>query len=270
MNATSENNAEYFVKCIGAGVAEAFQTCRSFLGVETESFENADIHPEYVTTVEVAKKLTGVDRYVSLETHMKDLRHQAGALARMRSIRDRGMWTEIDSILREHRFGEKDSQRIDIVVRPSDQELPPLLLAEAKLGVRNAAGILQDIDRVMRLLVMHHRLKLLDKSPVYGAVLFHSAREGGENNAAAELAKGLLATVETHLSCLKTKNPWLYSKAGLLSAEAKHRPIQGYREPHGNGDGDGEGELIFAKTSFTFVPGLVLLGNMSDVNVVKF
>lgn len=268
MNATSENNAEYFVKCIGAGVAEAFQTCRFFLGVETESFENAHIHPEYVVTVEVAKKLTGVDRYVSLETHMKDVRRQAGAVARMRSIQDKGKWKEIDNILREYRFGSKDSQRIDIVVRPSDQLLPPLLLAEAKLGVGNVAGIVQDIDRIMGLLVMHHRLKLLDRSPVYGAVLFHSAREGGEKDAATEAAKGFLATVETHLASLKSRNSWLHSKAGLLSAEAKHQPVQGYREYYGNDDG--EGELVFAKTSFTFVPGLVLLGNMADIDVVKF
>jgi len=35
-----------------------------FLGIEEDAFTNADIHPEYVTTVEVAKKLTAPDRVV--------------------------------------------------------------------------------------------------------------------------------------------------------------------------------------------------------------
>ena len=86
-----DDDAQHFIRCIAAGVAKALQTCRFFLGVETEAFENADIHPEYVTTVEVAKTLTGVDRYVSLETHMKDLRTQAGSLARLHCTTDRGI-----------------------------------------------------------------------------------------------------------------------------------------------------------------------------------
>jgi len=263
-----ENNAEYFVKNIGAGVAEAFKTCRFFLGVETESFENADIHPEYVTTVEVAKKLTGIDRYVSLETHMRDLRHQASGLARMRSLKDTARWPEIAKIAGEYKFGAKDSCRIDIVVRPSATDQPPLLLAEAKLGVGNVSGIIQDIDRVMRLLTMYQRLGLLDQHPVYGAVLFHSAKEGGEADAAAVTAQGLLATVNAYLSTLKATHSWLRAKAGLLNAEHNHQPVQGYWEQYG--DEEGDGELVFAKTSFTFAPGLVLLSNQPDVDTVKF
>ena len=263
-----KNDAEYFVTCIGAGVTEALKTCKFFLGIETEAFENADIHPEYVTTVEVAKKLTGIDQYVSLETHMKDLRRQAGALARWRSLKDKQAWNKVTEILKDYRFGEKDSCRIDIVVRPSSDDQPPLLLAEAKLGIGKVPGIIKDIDRVMRLLAMYHELGLLNQNPVYGAVLFHSAREGGDEDAAAMAAQGLLATVEAHLKSLKAWHTWLHAKAGLLSAEANHQPVQGYWEQYG--DEDGEGELTFAKTSFTFAPGLVLLSHQSDVDAVKF
>lgn len=264
----SENNAIYFANCIGAGVAEAFRTCRFFLGVETEAFENAGIHPEYVTTVEVAKKLTGIDRFVSLETHMKDLRQEAGKLARLRSLGKPQSWATISSTLGQYKFGCKDSARIDIVVRPSSEDQPPFLLAEAKLGVGNVAGIVKDIDRVMRLLVMYHQLDLLNQNPVYGAVLFHSTQQGGDADSAALAAQRLLATVDSYLSSLKVEHPWLKAKAGLLSSDAKHQPVQGYWEQYGKAEGDGE--MVFAKTSFTFAPGLVLMSHRSDVESVTF
>jgi hypothetical protein len=263
-----DNDAIHFTKCIGAGVAEAFRTCRFFLGVETEAFENADIHPEYVTTVEVAKTLTGIDRYVSLETHMKDLRKEARQLALMRAWGKPGSRPAIADILKLFTFGTKDSCRIDIVVRPSSEEQPPYLLAEAKLGVRNVAGITSDIDRVIRLLDMYHQLGLLDQNPVYGAVLFHSAQEGGSSESAALAAQGLLTKVDRHLSALKVEHPWLKTKAGLLSSEATHKPVQGYWEQYGEDDGDGE--MVFAKKSFTFAPGLVLMSHRADVDNVTF
>tara|TARA_R110001583_G_scaffold165766_1_gene318492 strand:+ start:1532 stop:2326 length:795 start_codon:yes stop_codon:yes gene_type:complete len=261
-------NAQYFVNRIGEGVNEALNTCRFFLGVETEAFENADIHPEYVTTVEVAKKLTGIDCYVSLETHMKDLRRQAGGAARLRSIGKTEKRKEINTILKKYKFGKKDSCRIDIVVRPSDASMPPLLLAEAKLGVGNVKGIIQDIDRVLRLLKMYDQLGLLDTNPVYGAVLFHSSREDGDETGADEAAQDLLATVNAYLSSLKTANKNLHTKAGLLSSQADHQPVQGYWEQYG--EGEDEGEYVFAKTSFTFSPGLVLLSHKADVEKAKF
>ncbi len=263
-----EVDANFFVDRIGAGVSEALNTCRFFLGVETEIFENADIHPEYVTTVEVAKKLTGIDRYVSLETHMKHLRRHAGGMARMRNLQDRPFFQQVPDILRDYKFGKKDSRRVDIVVRPSAELRPPMLLAEAKLGVGNVTGIIEDIDRVMRLLEMYHRLRLLDDHPVYGAVLFHSALEGGVSDSADLKAQGLLAAIDAHLSSLRRTDKWLYAKAGLLSAETKHQPIQGYWEQ--SGENEGEGEHVFAKTSFTFSPGLVLLSHRSDVDEAKF
>jgi len=261
-----DDDAEYFVRCIGEGIAEAFNTCRFFLGVESETFKNTNIHPEYVTTVEVAKKLTGFDRHVSLETHMKDLRREAGGLARLSSLNDQKRWAEIADLLKKYRFGEKDSRRIDIVVRPSSEDRPPLLLAEAKLGISNVAGVIQDIDRVTCLLTMYHRLGLLDRYRIYGAILFHSAKEGGGEEAAALAAQNLLTTVETHLSSVKATYPWLLAKAGILSAKAQHQPVQAYWEQFG--EGEGEGEFVFAKTSLTFAPGLILLGNGEDVETV--
>lgn len=91
----TNDDAKFFTQRISEGVSEALDTCRFFLGVETEAFENADIHPEYVTTVEVAKKLTGIERYVSLETHMKNLRRQAGGLARMRCLNNTKEFREV-------------------------------------------------------------------------------------------------------------------------------------------------------------------------------
>ncbi|WP_148560934.1 hypothetical protein [Magnetospira sp. QH-2] len=70
-------NAQEVVNRIGDGVKAALNTNQLFLGVEQFEFENADIHPEYVTTVKVAENLTGPSVVVSLETHMKTLRHQA-------------------------------------------------------------------------------------------------------------------------------------------------------------------------------------------------
>jgi hypothetical protein len=265
----TENDAEYFVNCIGSGVAEALKTCSFFLGVETEIYKNADVHPEYVTTVEVAKKLTGIDRYVSLETQMKDIRREAGGLARLRNLTDKAKWEDIKLTLSRYKCGKKDSKRIDIVVRPSTSDQPPFLIAEAKLGAGNTKGIIKDIERVMELLKMFHELGLLDqRSLVYGAVLFHSAKEGGDNKAAKTAAKKLLAAVNEHLSTLRAQHNWLYAKAGLLSQHAYHQPIQGYWEQHSQNPGDGE--LVFAKTSFTFAPGLVLLSHQADVDALVF
>jgi len=262
------DNSQYFIDRIGMGVAEAFATCKFFLGLETEAFENADIHPEYVTTVEVAKKLTDWDRYVSLETHMKDLRGQAGRLARMRSIGNPQAWKMITDTLGQYKFGVKDSWRIDIMVRPSDEQKPPLLLAEAKLGVGKVRGIIQDIDRIMQLLRMYHQLKLLDDHPVYGAVLFHSFMEGGDAQAADRAAQRLLDEVNKYLSLLTSENNWLHAKAGLLSTHALHQPVQGYCEKYS--EEDGSDEYVFAKKSFTFAPGVVFFSHRSDVDDVKF
>lgn len=257
-------NAQDIVEQIGNGAAEALNTNKLFLGIEEDEFNNADIHPEYVTTVEVAKKFTAPDRYVSLETHMKELREQARMLARLRQ-KDKVEWAKIDSVLAPYKFGKKDSQRLDILVRSSDVTKLPLLIAEAKLGVDNVPGVILDIERVVRLLTMYQDLKLLDSHVVYGAVLFHSMDEGNDTGSMSQKATDLLAEINTHLKGVTGAKSWLKAKAGLLTHGSKVQPITGYREYYP----DEKMENIFAKDSFSFAPGLVLLGNASDVTAVK-
>ncbi|MBX6382443.1 MAG: hypothetical protein IRZ07_05630 [Microbispora sp.] len=259
-------NAQEIVQAIGEGVAEALRTNRLFLGVEEDAFRNADIHPEYVTTVEVAKKLTGPDRIVSLETHMKELRRHARWLALVHAKSDKAALPRINGTLAGYRFGKKDSQRIDILVRSSDNESAPLLVAEAKLGVQNLPGVLRDIDRIARLLSMYSDLNLLGRQDIYGAVLFHLMEEGEDVDAHTQKAQNLLTGIDAHLNSLRSTKTWMNARAGLLTHGAKTQPATGYRETHD----DGTEESVFAKESFTFAPGLILLGNAADVNSAKF
>jgi hypothetical protein len=258
-------DAQEIAKAIGEGVAKALSTNQFFLGIEEDAFKNADIHPEYVTTVEVAKKLTAPDRVVSLETHMKELRQHARSLAWMRN-RNEVALAGIDSTLSRYRFGKKDSQRLDILVRRSDTLEPPLLIAEAKLGIDNLSGVIQDIDRVVRLFTMYNDLQLLNGHNIYGAVLFHFMEEGNDTGALNPKGQKLLAGINAHLDILRQTKPWLNCRAGMLTHGATIQPVTGYREVYD----DGYEEDVFAKHSFTFLPGLVLLSNATDVNSAQF
>lgn len=260
-------NAQEIVTSIGKGVANAFATNTLFLGFEVGAFHNADIHPEYVTTVEVAKQLTRPDRQVSLETHMKELRKQARSLACVMT-RDgkRPALTTIESALAPYRFGKKDSQRLDILVRLTDAFQPPLLMAEAKLGVRNLSGIIQDVDRIVRLFDMYQALGLLTNHSVYGAVVFHSMEEGNDTGVAGADAQILLQGIRAHLLSMAKTRPWLISKAGLLQEGKIIQPVTGYIE-HYEGRAS---EEVFAKDCFYFAPGLVLLGNVADIGAAQF
>lgn len=258
--------AQEIIKAIGSGVETALATNRLFLGVEVDAFQNADIHPEYVTTVEVAKKLTQHDRHVSLETHMKVLREQARWLARMHQGWEKATVDSIDAILAPYKFGKKNSQRLDILVRSSDPGELPLLIAEAKLGSQNLSGVTQDIDRILRLLTMYQDLQLLGSLDVYGAVVFHSMEEGNDTGKTTGKAKGLLTKVQTYLTTVTNAKPWLSAKAGLIQHGSIVEPVAGYTEYYP----DGKTEDVFAKRSFSFAPGLVLLGNASDINSVQF
>jgi len=261
--------AQEIVDAIGNGVLQALNTNQLFLGVEEDAFNNANIHPEYVTTVEVAKQLTAPDRIVSLETHMKVLRRDARSLAlsfkdalnKQKQKRD-----EVDEILARYRFGKKDSQRLDVLVRSSSPERAPLVIAEAKLGVHNLPGLLKDINRVVRLLMMYMDLKLLGRHYIYGAVLFHYWEEGNHTGTPNQQACNLLTGIDAHLKSLKPKKPWLNARGGLLTHGSKIQAVTGYHEIYT----DGYEEDVFGKNSFTFAPGLVLLGNAVDVNSAKF
>lgn len=259
-------NAQDVVNSIGDGVAGALATNRLFLGVEVDAFQNADIHPEYVTTVEVAKRLTGPEREVSLEAHMKELRRQARALSWMRAGGKMADLPSIDAKLAPFKFGKKDSRRLDILVRQSGALQPPLLMVEAKLGVRNLAGVIRDVDRLVRLFDMYEVAGLLAEHTIYGAAVFHSMEEGNDTGIAGVRAQALLQGVQAHLAAVKTSRPWLNGEAGLPHQGTVMQPVTGYTEHYGNGTS----EDVFAKDCFHFAPGLVLLGNATDVMTVQF
>ena len=258
-------NAQDVVSEIGQGVRGALTVSNQFLGIEGSTFANADIHPEYVTTVKIAEQLIGADRVVSLETQMKTLREQALRLARLNTLNDRPAFLTIKSKLGGYTFGKKDSQRIDIYVQGDTGR--PLLIAEAKLGIRNLDGINKHIDRVVMLLDMFRDAGLMsDGSFVYGAVIFHLMQEGvGDDEIQASIAT-ILPGIQSHIDNLVQKHSWLMHKTGLLSL-AHGRVIEAegaYLEEHD----DGTSENIFARKRFAFAPGLVLLGNDQNIGRV--
>lgn len=259
-------DAQEVVNSIGDGVAAALATNKLFLGVEVDSFQNADIHPEYVTTVEVARRLTGQDRQVSLEAHMKELRWQARAFSWMKLGGKKADLPGLDAKLAPFKFGKKDSRRLDILVRQSDALQPPLLMVEAKLGVRNLPGVIQDIDRLVRLFDMYHAVGLLTDHTIYGAAVFHSMEEGNDKGVAGLRAQSLLQGVKSHLNTVTTARPWLKANAGLPRRGTVIQPVVGYAERYE----DGTTEDVFAKDCFHFAPGLVLLGNAPDVATAQF
>lgn len=259
-------DAQEIVDAIGEGVASALAANKLFLGVEVDAFQNADIHPEYVTTVEVAKKLTGVDRQVSLEAHMKELRRQARTLAWIKLGGSQAGLKVVAAKLTPYKFGKKDSRRLDILVRQADSSIPPLLMVEAKLGVRNLKGVIEDIDRLVRLFDMYDAVGLLKDHTIYGAAVFHSMEEGNDTGAAGVRAQTLLQGIQAHLATVIASRPWLEWSAGLPSAGTVIEPMTGYTEHYE----DGSTEDVFAKDCFHFAPGLVLLGNAADVPTVAF
>lgn len=256
------------VTLIGKGVNKAFETSIKFLGVEIDRFNNTDIHPEYLTTVEVAKSLISGDRHVSLETHMKELRTRARQLASMNKANTGAKLSSIDVTLAGYRFGKADSQRLDILVRLAEEDRPPLLMVEAKLGDGKLPGIIQDIDRILRLFDMYESLGLLTDHKVYGAVVFHSMEEDNTSGATTVAAQSLLAAVNAYLALpsITTGRSWLHTKAGLLQTDSVLQPAVGYVEDYD----EEHSETVFAKKSFYFAPGLILLGNDADIPKVAF
>lgn len=258
-------NAEEIVRSIGLGVNNALHASQLFLGVEQFAFENADIHPEYLTTVKVAEQLTGPSRVVSLETHMKDLRQQARARARLKCGGSTTSIAAIDAALLPFQFGKKDSCRLDILVRQSDLGSPPLLILEAKLGIDNLHGVVRDVDRIIRLFDMLEVVGLLDAS-LYGAAVFHLMEDGATTAIPTAKAATLIAGVKAHLAVQKRARPWLNYQAEMLTHAHTLAPVDGYLETYD----DGTSEPVFGKHGFYFAPGMVLLGQAADVNSVTF
>lgn len=258
-------NADEIIRSVGAGVHEALHASQLFLGVEQFAFENADIHPEYLTTVKVAEQLTGPSRFVSLETHMKVLRKQARARARFKVLGNSSALAAIDHALLPFKFGKKDSRRLDILVRGADFGSPPILILEAKLGVDNLNGVIGDVDRIIRLFDMLEVVGLLDAS-LYGAAIFHLMEDGASTATLTTKAAALIAGVNSHLAMQKLARPWLNYKVGMLAHAQTLAPVDGYLETYD----DGTAEPVFGKHGFYFAPGMVLLGQAADVNSVTF
>lgn len=134
-------NAAEVVAKVGNGAIAALDTCERFLGIEAFAYQNANIKPEYITTVKVAEALTDPSRIVEPEALMKDLRRHAASIGRLHNLNSRPVWSRIQAALMNYVYGK---ERIDIRVDEASGNRPPLLLVEAKLGVHNAKGVEKD------------------------------------------------------------------------------------------------------------------------------
>ena len=262
--------AEDIVVKIGTGIQRARETNERFLGVEAGTFENADIHPEYVTTVKVGEALVSPEYVVTLEARMSQLRPLALNIAMRKWRGNNEKRKELKSKLENYVFGDKDGQRLDVLVRPAENYEHPILMAEAKLGIGNPGGIRNDVDRIVKLFDMFKDVDALSYK-TYGAVVFHHMvvdtedSQGNVVHASTAPQARLLKAIKDHLKNIKKDRPWLKAKADMLKwAEVI--------EPAGvdfTGHEDGEPEPIFAKHGFRFTPGLILLGTASDVTKTK-
>ena len=260
-------NADEIVAAVGRGVKNALLTNQHFLGAEQGRIRNADIRPEYLMTVKLAEELAAVDHVVEPEASMKKLRDHARALACFKALgkKDKALEAAVREALNQKNY-DYGKERIDILVLGSSVLEPPLLLVETKLGVKNADGVIKDIDRVVKLLGMYNKAGLLDKHHVYGAVVFHAMEEQGTATSLEELAAEILRRIATHLAFLRPHHPALIFKAGLLSNSLIQESASAFEEDHG----DGTSEMIFARDQFAFQAGLVLIGNAPDVISVRF
>lgn len=264
-------NAQNIVDLIGKGVLKALDTNQLFLGIEGGTYENADIHPEYLTTVKVAEELIAAEHVVSLEARMSQLRSLAWRAAISKDIRNQNRKEKIKSTLGNYVFGDKDGQRLDILVLHPNCVRPPILMTEAKLGAQNFAGVRDDIDRIVKLLDMFHAVGSLTDT-TYGAVVFHCMEEDTKDNkgkvvnSANKKAESILGKISGHIKTVQSERNWLNASHGLIRSSQKIETASGYHELHE----DGSTEKVFAKHGFHFAPGLILLGMAEDVKVAEF
>jgi hypothetical protein len=252
--------AEVVLK-VGNGVVAALDTCERFLGIEAFAYQNADIKPEYITTLKVAEALTDPSRVVKPEASMKELRRHAAAIGRLHGLNSRPTWSRIQEVLDEHIYGK---ERIDVRVDEASGDGPPLLLVEAKLGVRNIKGVQKDIDRLVKLFDLYEGAGALNKHVMYGAVVFHAMQEQGTEDTLTDLSRNMFEHINKHLAAGRKARPKLYFQAGQLSATLRVEGISGDTEIHG----DGTVEPVFGKHGYAFQAGLVLIGNAPDVTTV--
>lgn len=143
-----EMDASEIVRLVGIGIQSAFKANTDFLGMEKGFYENADIKPEYISTVKLAESFVSTFRIVKPETKMRDLRsdasmqivinHMSNGNDRLGENRKKGRELA-QKLKRDFRFNKEESdqnegQKIDISVCLSDRPSPPNLLLEIKLG----------------------------------------------------------------------------------------------------------------------------------------
>lgn len=260
--------AQDIVDRIGSGVAKALATKSLFLGLEGGTYDNPELKPEYVTTVKVGEALIDASHVVRLEASMRRLRDATLAHARMKLINKKDELAKLEAAFQPFNFGKK---RLDVLVLSPNGFEPPILMAEAKLGVGNIAGVLRDIERVVTLFQMLD-LAGLRSDTTYGAIVFHFMHEdtvddsGGIVRATTAGANLLLDGVANQLAFLAQARPWLNAKAGLLTTAGHSTTTSGHLEVYDDGSVNGE----FEKHGYTFVPGLILLGSAPDVKTVRF
>lgn len=258
-------DAAEIIDRVGAGVLAALDTSERFLGVEAFAYRNADIKPEYITTVKVAEQLTAPERVVTLEASMKGLRGRAAGVGRWNNLNSKSAWSAITAAIRQanYAFGK---ERVDIRVDEASGDRPPLLIVEAKLGVQNTKGVEKDIDRLVNLFDLYENTGALTKHVMYGAVVFHAMQEQGTKDTLPAFSQKMFEHIEAHLRVLRLARPHLNFRANPLSATLRIGDICGDIEVHP----DGTVERTFEKHGYAFQAGLVLIGNALDVLTVKF
>ena len=244
---------------IGQGVRNALHTCERFLGLDRIQEQNADIHTEYIVTVKVAEKFASADTVVKLENQMKELKSRAKSFARHRNMDDWSKGSDIMECIEDnYKFGEIDTQRLDISVAPHDSSRPPYLMVEVKLGANKKAGILEDMRRIVKLLEMFQFSGALDEYIVYGAVVFHIFYENVNQEGLTTKSQKLLTDIES-LAIQKVGNNALlkYRIERLDKFGVEHIEV---RDTECNPD-----EPPDYKNDFAFTPCLVLFGNAADI-----
>lgn len=247
------------IECIGHGISDAFGVNDQFLGMDGSTYRNANIKPEYISTVKVGERFTGANRIVTLEMIMKDIRHSLG-IPMYEVNKPWEKYTALrNQIKNKYKFGKK---RIDVAVQnTSGPSNAPFLLIEIKLDPNNKKGIIEDLNRLIRLLDMYYYANVTKKLPVYAALAFAIQKEDCDKKGLYTFAKSTIEDIEEHLTSKKMKHTWLKAKVGIIAEHLKVTQPTAEELDHGNGNT----ENVFAKSGYAFAPAMVLLGFEKDI-----
>ncbi|MEA3643244.1 MAG: hypothetical protein VBE63_25395, partial [Lamprobacter sp.] len=251
--------AQDIVENIGAGLKNALETSRSFLGVEAGDYEYPIIRPEYLATVKIAENLTGPDVTVRLEARMSKLTDDARKLKKFADLFK--SQKRIKTNCCNSNPKRNDAKRIDILVSSSDTPPVPILVCEVKLGLNKVNGLKKDIDRLIAILETYSNHGLLDQHRMYGAVVFHTMHEGVQTDEAQTTTEKYRKILENHCKSRAEKLPWLNYNVCSIKRSQLSEPVCGEEVIHD----DGNVEKVFCRDQYAFIPGLILLGNANDI-----